>query len=93
MAESTGMIDPFEPKQIREAGGHKIISYGTSSYGYDIRCAPEFKVFTNIHSTVVDPKISMKKASSTCTATRASFRPTALRWPVPSNTFAFRAMC
>jgi len=34
----------------------KIISYGTSSYGYDIRCAPEFKVFTNIHSTVVDPK-------------------------------------
>ena len=56
MAESTGMIEPFEPKQIRERDGHKIISYGTSSYGYDIRCAPEFKVFTNIHSTVVDPK-------------------------------------
>jgi dCTP deaminase len=56
MAESTGMIEPFEPGQIREADGKKIISYGTSSYGYDIRCAPEFKVFTNIHSTVVDPK-------------------------------------
>ena len=63
MAESTGMIEPFEPGQIRqrEVGGpgggiQKIISYGTSSYGYDIRCAPEFKVFTNIHSTVVDPK-------------------------------------
>ena len=56
MAESTGMIEPFEPGQIRERDGHKIISYGTSSYGYDIRCAPEFKVFTNIHSTVVDPK-------------------------------------
>ena len=56
MAEQHGMIDPFEPGQIREQEGRKIISYGTSSYGYDIRCAPEFKVFTNIHSTVVDPK-------------------------------------
>ena len=57
MAEQTGMIEPFEPGQVRHApDGHKIISYGTSSYGYDIRCAPEFKVFTNIHSTVVDPK-------------------------------------
>ena len=57
MAEQHGMIEPFEPRQVRQAeGGRKIISYGTSSYGYDIRCAPEFKVFTNIHSTVVDPK-------------------------------------
>ena len=56
MAEEHGMIEPFEPGQIREADGKKIISYGTSSYGYDIRCAREFKVFTNIHSTVVDPK-------------------------------------
>jgi dCTP deaminase len=56
MAEQHGMIEPFEPGQIRERDGHRIISYGTSSYGYDIRCAPEFKVFTNIHSTVVDPK-------------------------------------
>ena len=56
MSEQHGMIEPFEPGQIRERDGHKIISYGTSSYGYDIRCAPEFKVFTNIHSTVVDPK-------------------------------------
>ncbi len=56
MAEQHGLIDPFEPKQVREVDGRKVISYGTSSYGYDIRCAPEFKVFTNIHSTVVDPK-------------------------------------
>ena len=57
MAEQHGMIEPFEPGQVRFApDGHKIVSYGTSSYGYDIRCAPEFKVFTNIHSTVVDPK-------------------------------------
>jgi dCTP deaminase len=60
MARDHGMISPFEPGQVRsrEENGiaKKLISYGTSSYGYDIRCAPEFKVFTNIHSTVVDPK-------------------------------------
>ena len=56
MAAEHRMIEPFEPRQIREADGHKIVSYGTSSYGYDIRVADEFKVFTNINSTVVDPK-------------------------------------
>ena len=56
MAEEKGMISPFEPKMIREIDGQKIVSYGTSSYGYDIRCAPEFRVFTNINNTVVDPK-------------------------------------
>lgn len=57
MAEDHGMIEPFEPKLIRETFmGRKVISYGLSSYGYDIRCAREFKVFTNINSTVVDPK-------------------------------------
>ena len=56
MAEKHGLIDPFEPGQVREANGERIISYGTSSYGYDLRCAPEFKVFTNVYSAVVDPK-------------------------------------
>ena len=56
MAEEHGMISPFEPKMIRERDNDKIVSYGTSSYGYDIRCAPEFRVFTNINSTIVDPK-------------------------------------
>jgi dCTP deaminase len=56
MAEEHGMIEPFAPELVREANGGKIVSYGTSSYGYDIRCAREFKVFTNINSTVVDPK-------------------------------------
>jgi dCTP deaminase len=51
-----GMIEPFEPGQVREIDGRKIVSYGTSSYGYDIRCAREFKIFTNINSTIVDPK-------------------------------------
>ena len=52
-----GMISPFEPGQVRlDDAGNKIVSYGTSSYGYDIRCADEFKIFTNINSTIVDPK-------------------------------------
>jgi dCTP deaminase len=46
------MIDPFVQGQVREG----VISYGVSSYGYDIRVANEFKVFTNINSTVIDPK-------------------------------------
>ena len=54
---SKGMIEPFEAGQIRtDEDGVKVISYGTSSYGYDVRCANQFKVFTNIHSATVDPK-------------------------------------
>ena len=56
MSESHGMIEPFEPNQVKQTDGKKVISYGTSSYGYDIRCAREFKIFTNINSTIVDPK-------------------------------------
>ncbi len=56
MAQQYGMIDPFEPCQIRESDSGRIISYGTSSYGYDIRCSDEFKIFTNINSAIVDPK-------------------------------------
>ena len=56
MAAEHGMIEPFSAEQVRVVDGHKIISYGTSSYGYDVRCAEEFKIFTNINSTIVDPK-------------------------------------
>jgi dCTP deaminase len=56
MAEEQGMIRPFEPRQVRHVEGKRVISYGTSSYGYDVRCADEFKVFTNIYSATVDPK-------------------------------------
>ena len=56
MAEKHGMIEPFEAEQVRDNGKGKIISYGTSSYGYDVRCANEFKIFTNINSAIVDPK-------------------------------------
>ncbi|MBA2711217.1 MAG: dCTP deaminase [Tatlockia sp.] len=56
MALECGMISPFERQQVREANGGRIISYGVSSYGYDVRCADEFKIFTNINSAIVDPK-------------------------------------
>ena len=56
MAFEHGMIEPFEPGQIKHANGRSIVSYGTSSYGYDIRCLDEFKLFTNINSAIVDPK-------------------------------------
>ena len=57
MAQQHGMIEPYEPGQVRHREGiGRLISYGTSSYGYDIRCADEFKIFTNINSAIVDPK-------------------------------------
>jgi dCTP deaminase len=62
MAQQHRMIEPFEPGQVRQVNGHRIISYGTSSYGYDIRCSTEFKIFTNINSTMVDPKAFDEKS-------------------------------
>ena len=56
MAAQQNMITPFESNQVRSNEQGKIVSYGTSSYGYDVRCANEFKVFTNINSAIVDPK-------------------------------------
>ena len=52
MSIDHGMIEPFEPGQVRTG----VISYGVSSYGYDIRVADEFKIFTNVYSAIVDPK-------------------------------------
>lgn len=57
MAKEHGMIEPFEEGQVKQnAEGHRLISYGISSYGYDLRVSREFKVFTNVFNTVVDPK-------------------------------------
>ena len=56
MADSHAMIEPFESGQVKNVDGERIVSYGTSSYGYDVRCADEFKIFTNINSAIVDPK-------------------------------------
>ncbi len=52
LATEQGMIEPFEAGQVREG----VISYGVSSFGYDIRVADEYKVFTDVYSVVVDPK-------------------------------------
>jgi dCTP deaminase len=70
MAASCAMIEPFEPTQVRhdnrqeQASGRqdRVISYGVSSYGYDIRCADEFKIFTNVNSSTVDPKAFDEKS-------------------------------
>ena len=57
MAQEQGMIEPFVDGQVKHAdNGSGLVSYGLSSYGYDVRCADEFKIFTNINSAVVDPK-------------------------------------
>src|SRR6186713_1038567 len=58
MAEEQQMISPFVERQIRHIDDKKaaVVSYGLSSYGYDIRVADEFKIFTNIHNAIVDPK-------------------------------------
>lgn len=58
MALKKGMIEPFADRQVRtlEEDGTKIVSYGLSSYGYDLRVSTEFKVFTNVYNTIVDPK-------------------------------------
>ncbi len=56
MSRDHGMIEPFQSTQMRENETGRIISYGVSSYGYDVRCANEFKIFTNINSAIVDPK-------------------------------------
>ena len=57
MSKNKKMIEPFSENQVRiDEKGDKLISYGVSSYGYDVRCSNEFKVFTNIHSAIVDPK-------------------------------------
>jgi dCTP deaminase len=56
MSQEHGMIEPFIDGQVRSADHGRIISYGLSSYGYDLRVSDEFKVFTNVHSAMVDPK-------------------------------------
>ena len=57
MAEQENMIDPFLPELVREVGGHRIISAGLSSYGYDMRLADDgFRVFSPVHGREIDPK-------------------------------------
>jgi dCTP deaminase len=54
--EKYKMIEPFSDKLIKKNENGKVVSYGLSSYGYDLRIADEFKIFTNVHNILVDPK-------------------------------------
>jgi deoxycytidine triphosphate deaminase len=95
MAAEHGMIEPFIPGQVREADdGERVISYGTSSYGYDIRCADEFKIFTNINSAVVDPK-ELRLVELRRPEVRRLHHParTPSRWRGRWSTSASRATC
>ncbi len=56
MAKEKGMIEPFVDHLVREEDGQKIVSYGLSSFGYDLRVSNEFKVFTNLNNSLIDPK-------------------------------------
>ena len=76
MAQEHDMINPFSEKQVREG----VISYGLSSYGYDLRVADEFKIFTNVNCTIVDPKNFDERSFVTIQADVASCRRTLLRW-------------
>ena len=56
MAKEHGMIEPFVEEQVRSIDGRPVISYGTSSFGYDIRVSDRFRIFTNVYGSVIDPK-------------------------------------
>ncbi len=75
MATEHDMINPYSEKQVSKG----VISYGVSSYGYDLRVADEFKIFTNVHSTIVDPKNFDERSFVTVNADVAI---------VPPNSFA-----
>jgi len=62
LAREKGMIEPYEPTLVREQDGLKVISYGQSSYGYDMRVADEFLIFSNATCQLVDPKNIDQKA-------------------------------
>src|SRR3984885_10614099 len=74
-ANEHGMISPFSEKQVREG----VISYGLSSYGYDLRVSDEFKIFTNVNSAIIDPKAFDERSFVTVQA------PSVI---VPPNSFA-----
>jgi dCTP deaminase len=75
MALEQGMINPFSEKQVREG----VVSYGLSSYGYDLRVADEFKIFTNVNCSTVDPKQFDEKSFVTIRADSTL---------IPPNSFA-----
>ncbi len=88
-AQEEGMIEPFVDGQVRQ----DVISYGLSSYGYDIRVSNEFKIFTNVHSAVVDPKNFNPKSFIDYHGDICVIPPTPSFWPRLLSTSASRVMC
>jgi deoxycytidine triphosphate deaminase len=81
MAREENMIEPFEEGQVRDG----VISYGVSSYGYDIRVADEFKIFTNVYSAVVDPNLKYSPMSTRqLSILNTSIKP---RWSITKVTY------
>ena len=91
MAQEHGMIEPFVERQMRGEGAERLISFGVSSYGYDVRCADEFKVFTNINSATVDPKNFDEKSFVDVKSDVCIIPPNSFALGVPSSTSVFRA--
>ncbi len=90
MATEHEMINPFSEKQVREG----VISYGLSSYGYDLRVADEFKIFTNVNSADRrSQEVRRAFVRQRADGRGASFRPTRSPWRAPSSTSAFHATC
>ncbi len=80
-----GMISPFSEKQVREG----VISYGLSSYGYDLRVSDEFKIFTNVNSAIIDPKAFDERSFVTVVADSVIVPPNSFAWRGRSNTSRF----
>ena len=87
-AQQHDMINLFSEKQVREG----VIAYGLSSYGYDLRLADEFKIFTNVNCTVVDPKNFDERSFVTMRSESRSSHPTHSHWPARWSTSKFPAM-
>lgn len=88
MAQEHGMINPFNDRHVREG----VISYGVSSYGYDLRVADEFKIFT-VNSAIVDSKKFDERSFVSLQASSVLVPPNSLPWRVPWNTSRFRVTC
>lgn len=87
MAKEHGMIQPFCDGLVREVDGQPVISFGVSSYGYDIRVADEFRVFTNVFSTIVDPKHFDPKSLVVVNAPECIIPPNSFALAVSVETF------
>jgi dCTP deaminase len=82
------MIEPFSEKQVREG----VISYGLTSYGYDLRVSDEFKIFTDVNIAITDPKAFDERSFVSMQAESVIVPPNSFALPAPLNTFEFPGM-